>query len=146
MTRPLAVDPRGPRVAAAVTAVVLAAALVTENAWIVGAQAVLFAFGAAGRSPYQMLFATIVRPHLTPSSEREPVAPLLFAQTVGLVFAAVGTVGFAIGIAPLGFIFTGFAFAAAFLNAAFGLCLGCEMYLLIARAAGRPLSRRLPVS
>ena len=146
MTRPLAVDPRGPRLAAAVTAVVLALGLATSSAWIVGAQAVIFAMGAAGRSPYQILFATLVRPRLSPTTEREPVAPLRFAQTVGLVFASVGAVGFATGLDPLGFVFTGFAFAAAFLNAAFGLCLGCELYLLIARAAGRPLSRRLPVS
>ncbi|MDQ1723921.1 MAG: hypothetical protein QOG52_949 [Frankiaceae bacterium] len=146
MTRPQAVDPRGPRVAAALTAVVLAVGLITKSAWVIGAQTVIFAFGAAGRSPYQILFATLIRPRLSPSSEREPTAPLRFAQTVGLVFAAVGAIGFSTGLDPLGFVFTGFAFAAAFLNAAFGLCLGCELYLLIARAAGRPLSRRLPVS
>lgn len=37
----------------------------------------------------------------------------------------------------LGLLATGVALAAAFLNAAFGYCLGCEMYLLIRRAQGR---------
>ena len=74
-------------------------------------------------------------------TEREPVAPLRFAQLVGLVFAAVGTVGFASGWAALGLTFTAFALFAAFLNAAFGLCLGCELYLLLARLRGRPAAR-----
>jgi hypothetical protein len=30
---------------------------------------------------------------------------------------------------------TGLALAAAFLNAAFGFCLGCEVYLLVRRTA-----------
>jgi hypothetical protein len=37
---------------------------------------------------------------------------------------------------------TGFALAAAFLNAVFNYCLGCEMYLLIARARGAVSRRR----
>jgi hypothetical protein len=146
MTRPHAIDPRGPRFAATLTTVVLAVAIATKSAWVLGAQAAVFALGAAGVSPYQWLFKVFVRPRLGPPAEREPAAPTRFAQVVGLVFAVVGTVGFATGTAAVGFVFTGFALAAAFLNAAFALCLGCELYLLLARAAGRPLSRRLPVS
>ncbi|MDQ1702538.1 MAG: hypothetical protein QOF57_1790 [Frankiaceae bacterium] len=146
MTRPHAIDPRGPRFGAALTTVVLAVAIATKSAWVLGAQAAVFALGAAGVSPYQWLFKVFVRPRLGPPAEREPAAPTRFAQVVGLVFAVAGTVGFATGTAAVGFVFTGFALAAAFLNAAFALCLGCELYLLLARAAGRPLSRRLPVS
>ncbi|MDQ1681446.1 MAG: hypothetical protein QOI42_2305 [Frankiaceae bacterium] len=146
MTRPHAIDPRGPRTAAVLTTLVLAAAIVTRSAWVVGAQAVVFALGAAGVSPYQWIFKVLVRPRLAPPAEREAAAPTRFAQAVGLVFAVAGAVGFATGVDAVGFVSTGFALAAAFLNAAFGLCLGCELYLLLARAAGRPLSRRLPVS
>lgn len=146
MTRPTALDPRGPRFAATITTVVLAAAILTRSAWLVGAQTLIFALGAAGLSPYQWLFTTLVRRRLAPPTEREPATPTRFAQVAGLVFGAGGTLGFATGTAAVGFVFTGFALAAAFLNAAFGLCLGCELYLLLARAAGRPLSRRLPVS
>ncbi|MDT7650269.1 MAG: hypothetical protein QOI36_1675, partial [Pseudonocardiales bacterium] len=56
-----------------------------------------------------------------------------FSQTVGLVFAVVGTAGYLGGLTVLGVVATAFALAAAFLNAAFGFCLGCEMYALIAR-------------
>ena len=59
--------------------------------------------------------------------------PLKFAQLVGFVFAVVGVVGFAAGVQLLGLIATGFALVAAFLNAAFGICLGCQIYPLVAR-------------
>jgi hypothetical protein len=61
------------------------------------------------------------------------VPPLKFAQLVGFVFAVVGTVGFAAGVPLVGLVATGFALAAAFLNAAFGICLGCQIYPLVAR-------------
>ncbi|WP_159058349.1 DUF4395 family protein, partial [Streptomyces europaeiscabiei] len=60
-----------------------------------------------------------------------------FAQAVGLVFAAVGLVGFTVGPEWLGLAATGAALAAAFLNAVFGYCLGCEMYLLVRRVTVR---------
>ncbi|MER6877530.1 DUF4395 domain-containing protein, partial [Amycolatopsis sp. NPDC000673] len=70
---------------------------------------------------------------LGPPTEREDAAPLRFAQAVGFVFALVGTIGFATGVTPLGVVATAFALFAAFLNAAFNYCLGCQVYLLIKR-------------
>ncbi len=77
-------------------------------------------------------------PRLGPVTEKEPVPPLKFAQLVGFVFAVVGVVGFAAGIPLLGLIATGFALVAAFLNAAFGICLGCQIYPLVARFRTTP--------
>ncbi|HET6731432.1 DUF4395 family protein, partial [Mycobacterium sp.] len=71
-------------------------------------------------------------------TDREPVPPLKFAQLVGLVFAAAGAVGFAVGVPVLGLVATGLALVAAFLNAAFGICLGCQLYPLVARARRAP--------
>ena len=50
-----------------------------------------------------------------------------------LVVSIIGVAGYAAGLAPLGMAAAALAFVAAFLNAAFGLCLGCEMYVLIRR-------------
>ena len=75
----------------------------------------------------------LVAPRLRPAGEREEQAPLRFAQGVGLGFAVLGTLGYALDVPALGVVATAFALAAAFLNAAFGFCLGCEMYLLIQR-------------
>ncbi|NUW38179.1 DUF4395 domain-containing protein [Nonomuraea sp. SMC257] len=123
-------DPRVLRFGAAVTTLVLALVLVTGSAWLLAAQAVVFALGLAGRSPYGMVFRTLVTsaPKVT-----EDARPPRFAQGVGLAFAVAGLVGFVAGITPLALGATAAALLAAFLNAAFGLCLGCETYLLIRR-------------
>ncbi|SEB21847.1 MULTISPECIES: DUF4395 domain-containing protein [unclassified Mycobacterium] len=139
------VDVRGPRFAAWVTTGVLILTLLVSAASpiaaavILGLQAVVFAIGAFGgprKHPYGRIFATFIAPRLAPVSEKEPVAPLKFAQLVGLLFAIVGFVGFATGITALGLGATAFALIAAFLNAAFGICLGCQIYPLVARFRG----------
>ncbi|MDV3129416.1 DUF4395 domain-containing protein [Mycobacterium sp. 21AC1] len=139
---PAGVDVRGPRFSAWVTTGVLILTVLVSGvstvaaAVLLGVQAVVFAIGAYGgprRHPYGRLFATLVAPRLGPVTEREPVAPLKFAQLVGLVFAVIGAVGFALGVTALGLPATAFALVAAFLNAAFGICLGCQIYPLVAR-------------
>jgi Domain of unknown function (DUF4395) len=136
------VDVRGPRFAAWVTTGVLVISLLVSGistsaaAIILGVQAVVFAIGAVAgprRHPYGLVFAKLVAPRLEPVREREPVAPLKFAQLVGFVFAAVAVAGFASGASLLGVIAAGGALVAAFLNAAFGICLGCQLYPLVAR-------------
>jgi hypothetical protein len=132
------VDVRGPRFAAWVTSAVLVLALVLGSGWLVGAQAVVFAVGAfAGirRAPYALLFRVLVAPRLGPVREREPEAPLRFAQFVGLLFAVTGAAGYLLGAPVLGAVATGLALVAALLNAATGFCLGCELHLLLRRAA-----------
>ena len=131
------IDPRGPRFAAWLTTFVLAAVLLTGSGWLLAAQAVVFALGAAGRSPYAWLFRTAVRPRLGPPVELEDARPPRFAQSVGLAFALVGVLGAVLGVDALFLAATGLALAAAFLNAAFGLCLGCEMYLFWKRSTTR---------
>ncbi|ANP53207.1 hypothetical protein J2Z21_006909 [Streptomyces griseochromogenes] len=134
------IDARGPRFGAVLTTVVLAVALITRSAWVLAWQTLAFALGAAGgvsRSPYGWLFRTLVRPRLGPPTEFEAPEPPRFAQAVGLTFAGLGLVGFTVGPAWLGLAATGAALAAAFLNAAFGYCLGCEMFLLLKRVTVR---------
>ena len=132
----MTIDSRGPRFTAAVTSVVLAIVLLTASGWLLLAQTLVFAVGAlAGLRyhPYGLLYRHLVRPRLGPPTRTEAEAPPRFAQGVGMVFAAIGTAGFLAGVTPLGYLFAAFTLAAAFLNAAFDLCLGCQMYLLIQR-------------
>jgi hypothetical protein len=143
------VDPRGPRLAAAITTVVLVVALATSSGWVVAAQGVVFAIGAIGGlsvSPYGLLFKSLIRPRLQPPTELEPEGPPRFAQAVGLGFAIIGAVGYFTGVTPLGIAATAAATLAAFLNAAFGYCLGCEVQLRIAKLLGRPAVCRVPVN
>jgi hypothetical protein len=134
------VDVRGPRFGAWITSVVLAVVLLTSSTALLTFQAVVFLIGAlAGLrwAPYGLVFRSLVRPRLGPPTEFEAEAPPRFAQAVGAVFAVVGTFGFAFGLPALGLAATALALAAAFLNAAFGFCLGCEMYLMYRRATTR---------
>jgi hypothetical protein len=134
------IDARGPRFGAAVTTVVLAVVLVTGSTWLLAWQTLAFLLGAAGgvtRTPYGLLFRRAVRPRLGPPTAFEAPEPPRFAQAVGLVFAGLGLVGYALGPGWLGLAATGAALAAAFLNAVFGYCLGCEMYLLMRRVTVR---------
>ncbi|MGV0716213.1 DUF4395 domain-containing protein [Mycolicibacterium sp. XJ662] len=141
------VDVRGPRFTAWVTTAVLVMALLLSAvselgaALLLGGQAAVFAVGAAlgpRRHPYGRVFAHLIAPRLGPATEREPVPPLKFAQLVGLVFATAGAVGFATGLTALGLLATGLALVAALLNAAFGICLGCQLYPLVARFRRNP--------
>jgi hypothetical protein len=133
------IDPRGPRVGAGLTAVVLAIAVLTGNVWVLAAQALVFAAGSLlglQYSPYSLLFRRVVRPRLAPPAELEDPAPPRFAQTVGLLVTGAGLVLAAAGAGAAVEIAAALALIAAFLNAAFGLCLGCELYLLLARLRG----------
>jgi Domain of unknown function (DUF4395) len=130
------IDPRGARFGAVLSTVVLAIVLITGSGWLLGAQALVFAVGAGlglRYAPYGVIYRWLVRPRLGPPGELEPEPPPRFAQGVGAVFAVIGVIGYATGVTALGITATAFALAAAFLNAAFGLCLGCEMYLIIQR-------------
>ncbi len=134
------VDPRGTRFAAVLTTGVLALVLLTGSGWLLALQAVVFAVGAfagVAASPYGQLFARYVRPRLNPPTDYEDARPPRFAQAVGLAFAVAGLAGFLAGWTTLAYVAVGAALAAAFLNAAFGFCLGCEIYLAYRRALPR---------
>lgn len=131
------IDPRGPRFGAAVTTVVLALILLTISLPIgtvlLAAQTTIFAVGAfvgLHAHPYGRLYRAFVAPRLAPPTELEDVEPPTFAQLVGFLFAATGLVALIAGATTVAMIAVGLALAAAFLNAAFGICLGCEMYVI----------------
>jgi hypothetical protein len=132
-------DPRGPRFAAALTTVVLVVVLATGWGWLALAQTAVFAVTAADprRGPYALLYRFLVAPRLGPTAEREDAAPVRFAQLVGFVFLAVASVGYLSGATAVGVAFAAFGLLAAFLNAAFGLCLGCEAYLAARRLTAK---------
>lgn len=127
------IDARGPRFGAVITTTVLAIALVTQNKWVLVAQAFVFAIGALRGpqfTPYGLIFKSFIKPRLSQPAPTEDVRPPKFAQSVGFIFALVGTIGAFTGVDLLFTIAVGAALGAAFLNAAFNYCLGCEMYLL----------------
>ena len=136
------VDVRGPRFAAAVTALVIAAAFLLRAPWLVAVQAVVFTIGAAAglrAAPYGVLFR-VVRDLAKLGAPRrtEPEAPPRFSQLVGAVMLAAALVAFAAGQATIAWVLALLAFAAALLNATTGICVGCELFLLGQRLRRRP--------
>jgi hypothetical protein len=130
------IDPRGPRFGALVTTVVFIVVLITSSAWLLAAQALVFAVGTVfgmRNAPYGLIYRALIRPRLGPPGEMEAEAPPRFAQGIGLVISVIGVIGYSEGVRPLGIVAAALGLVAAFLNGVFGLCLGCELYLLIRR-------------
>ena len=134
------IDARGPRFGAVITSVVLATALATNNVWVIIAQAIVFAIGAIKGpqfTPYAFIYKTFVKPRLKGETPAEDVRPPQFAQSVGLLFALAAIGGVLFGVNAIFTVAVAFALGAAFLNAAFNFCLGCEIYLLLLRARSK---------
>lgn len=151
------VDPRAPRFGAGITAILLLigvflallgssvntgsavgfARRAADPAFLVLlGVAVLFAWSllSARTQPLAALYRALVRPRIGPPAEWEDARPPRFAQGVGLLIVGIGLVLHLIGV-PWALVIAGSAaFIAAFLNAVFGFCLGCELYLLLVRA------------
>ncbi len=138
---PAGIDPRGPRVVAAITAVLLAVVVVlgvAEATWtaalvVLAFVALSFALGVARgiQATWQSwVFRTFVRPRLAAPDELEDPRPPRFAQLIGLIVTGVGVLLGLAGVEAAVPVAAGIAFVAAALNAVVGLCLGCELYLL----------------
>ncbi|GAA3759128.1 DUF4395 domain-containing protein [Microbacterium kribbense] len=143
---PRRIDPRAPRFGAVFTSVLLLVTILlalTAGAgvgsaafWLLLAVALLFAWSVLWprTAPWGVLYRSLVQPRLAPPAELEDARPPRFAQGVGLLVSVVGLVLSAVGV-PWGLpIAAAAAFLAAFLNAAFAFCLGCQLYLLLQRA------------
>lgn len=150
------IDPRGPRFGAAITTLLLAVTLIAGLTgvsvqsgttfaerladpafWLLVIIAIFFGWGAFGgiqRHPYGKVFKKLIQPRLKPATELENPKPPTFAQLIGFIIAVIGLLLALIGV-PYGLVVaTAFAFIAAFLNSVFGYCLGCQIYVLLARA------------
>ncbi|GAB3386246.1 DUF4395 domain-containing protein [Humibacter soli] len=148
------IDPRGPRFGAAITAVLLLVVVflgligaTTAATVLLSALSLLFLWGATAgitRHPWGLIYTRLVRPRLGPPEELEDAAPPTFAQAVGFVITAVAVVLQLVGVPYAAVVGAALAFAAAFLNAVFGYCLGCQIYLLLLRVGvirrGQPRS------
>ena len=138
------IDPRSPRFGAVITSVLLALIILLGPTSIPALvlliiQTLAFAAGSLlglGAQPWGIIYRRFVRPRLAPPTELEDAAPPRFAQTVGLVFALAGLVGWIFALPVLFYIAIAFALIAALLNAVFDFCLGCELYLLGKRILG----------
>ncbi len=136
---PRPIDPRGPRFNQAVLAAGLLLGFVVQVEAVVPFFAVVLFLGAAlgpRYGPFLRLYSEVIRPRLPPPGELEDPRPPRFAAAVGVVFLVAATVSFAVGASGLGWALALVVAALAALAASTGLCLGCEIYLLVARLRG----------
>ena len=134
------IDARGPRYSAGITSVVLALALITESSYVIGFQFAVFLsavlFGLR-RSIYGFIYRNLIQPWLSGPVPSEDQRAPRFAQLIGALFAFLALLGGVTGNSAVFLIATSFALGAAFLNAAFGFCLGCQIYLILVRLTKR---------
>lgn len=139
MAAPSPIDPRGPRFNQAVLTVVLLVAFVGDLRFLVPVMAVVLFLGAAFGAPYGpflRLYAAVIRPRLAPPKHLEDPRPPRFAATVGTVFLAASSIAFLLDAQVLAWALTLVVAVLAGLAATSGLCIGCELYLLVARRRG----------
>ncbi len=138
------IDVRGPRVAAGLTTGLLATALVVQGrvgialvAIQVGVFAVAVVRGVA-HSPWAVVFRFVRRlADLGPPPATEDAGPPRAAQGAGLVVAGAGLVALLAGATTTGWVLVATVLALSSLLATTGLCVGCELYLLVLRARTR---------
>lgn len=135
------IDPRGYRFGAAVTLVLAVLAVVlgagtagTIVAWVLAALFLPGAIVGPQATVQSFLFKKLIRPRIGAPRETESFRAPRFAQQMGLGFSVLAGLFGVLGQSALFYVFAGFVVAASFLNAVFGFCLGCEIYLLIKRA------------
>lgn len=142
-TTPAPIDPRGPRTNQAVLATALVLGFLLGAWWVVPVFAAVLFLGAAfgpKYGPVLVFFAKVVRPRLDPPAELEDPRPPRFAATVGVIFLVGSTAAFVAGAATLGWALALIVAALAALAATTGICVGCELYLLVARRRGVELA------
>jgi uncharacterized membrane protein len=147
------IDPRGPRVTAGITGIVVLVVvalglvgLTTAATILLAVQAVVFLVAAivgAARHPYGFVFKRLIRPRLAAPTELEDPAPPTFSQGVGFVVVVLGIVLQLLGVPYAVVVAAAAAFIVAFLNSVFGYCVGCQIYLLLARVG---IIRRKPAA
>ena len=136
---PKPIDPRGPRFNQAMIAALLLGGFLLDWEPIVVVVATILGLGAAlgpRFGPFLALYAHVIRPRLAPPAELEDPRPPRFAATLGAVVLAASTAAFLAGADAVGWILALLVAFLAGLAASTGICVGCEIYLFLARRRG----------
>jgi hypothetical protein len=137
-------DPRGPRFGAGISAllmlIVIYLSLDPDSEQlalsVMGFAVLMFTFGSLlgpGKHPYSYLYKYTLRKFLKAPAYLEPATPVHFAQVIGLVITSLGLTLGLVGVPYALPIAAAAAFMAAFVNAVFAYCIGCQMYLGLKR-------------
>lgn len=136
-TFPNPVNDYAARTVASGVVLMCVAAMVLRQPWIL----LPLAYGFWARvlsgprfSPLGQLATRVVAPRLPWAPKLMPGPPKRFAQAIGVVFSTTALVlWFGFGLAGATWVVVAMLAAAAFLEAAFGICLGCKGFALLMR-------------
>ncbi len=143
MAAPSPIDPRGPRFNQAVLAVALLVGFLADWRPVVVLFALVLLAGAAlgpKYGPFLAFYARVIRPRLAPPHELEDPRPPRFSAAMGVGFLGAGALAFAAGHAGVGWGLALIVAALAGLSATTGICVGCEVYLLLSRRRPGPVT------
>ena len=136
MAIPAPIDPRGPRFNQAVLAVALFSGFLADWRLVVPVFALVLLAGAAlgpRYGPFLAVYARLIRPRLRPPSELVDPRPPRFAAAVGVAFLAAASLAFVAGQPVVGWGLALVVAVLAALAATTGICIGCEIYLVLTR-------------
>jgi hypothetical protein len=136
---PKPIDPRGPRFNQAMITALLLLGFVLDWEPIVPATAVVLGLGAAlgpRFGPFLALYTHVIRPRLGPPAELEDARPPRFAAALGTVVLAASSVVLVADADVVGWLLALVVAFLAGLAASTGICVGCEIYLFLARRRG----------
>ena len=91
-------------------------------------------------SPAGLIATKVVAPRLGRHARLVPGPPKRFAQAIGVVFSVTGSVLWLAGAETASRVVVGALGAAALLEAALGLCLGCKVFAALIRLGAVPES------
>ena len=132
------IDARAPRFNQATIGVVSVVALLTGWWWLLALLALQLVLGLRFGRRYCLpcvFYFEVVQPRLG-EGPVEDARPPRFANLVGAVFLSTATLAYLVGLPAVGAALGGIVAALALLAATTGLCVGCELYKLLARLRG----------
>lgn len=139
------IDARGPRFGQSLTGTLSLVAFLADLPILVAALAVVLGAGSLLGSRFNLwgqLYRRLVQPRLDPPGELEHPAPPRFAMGLGFLFLSAAAILLLVNVGPpiVAWGLVLMVSALALFAAASGICLGCEIYLLLQRVAGRSTS------
>lgn len=132
------IDARAPRFNQTTVGTVSLVALLTGWWWLLGLLALQLIAGLTLGRRYCLpclFYFEVVQPRVG-EGEIEDARPPRFANILGAVFLSAATLAHVAGLSAVGWLLGGIVAALALLAAVTGLCVGCELYRLVARARG----------
>lgn len=137
------IDSRAPRTNQAVIGALALLAFVANAQWLIALLALQLIVGLVFGRRYCLpclLYFELIQPRIG-EGRLEDARPPRFANQIGAGFLGVATIAFLAGVPTFAWVLALIVSALALFAAMSGVCVGCELYVQIARARGTSVER-----